>query len=298
VAKPAVQYEPKHDRLQSVRRALSMLEALATRPTGATPKELSQDLGLHLSTSYRLLKTLVAGGYAVHSTSDGLFRLGPRVAYLHYHYLAANQPPAAVVPFVHALQLATGETSMLTQIEGDDIVATQIVKGSRPASFPPGYVGLAVPAHTTAAGRSLLAWLTPAQIECYVDRQTDRSTSPFPLTSPSSLRAELGRIRQIGYAVDRCEGHPNVGCIAVPVQSATDVVGSVSVVAPCARFRQEEANLTTVILAVARAISDLLTETVEQCGPTDIAFLEPEAANHAAVEAALATITEAMSRVG
>src|SRR4051812_28672750 len=118
------------DRLQSVRRALGLLEALAVRPGGATPKELSQALELHLSTCYRLLNTLVAGGYALRSTSDGLFRLGPRVAYLHHHYLAANQPPAAVVPFVHALQLATGETTMLTQLEGDDIVATQIVKGS------------------------------------------------------------------------------------------------------------------------------------------------------------------------
>jgi len=275
-----------------------LLEALAVRPGGATPKELSQALELHLSTCYRLLNTLVAGGYALRSTSDGLFRLGPRVAYLHHHYLAANQPPAAVVPFVHALQLATGETTMLTQLEGDDIVATQIVKGSRPASFPPGYVGFAAPAHTTAAGRSLLAWLSPAQIEGYIDRQTENSASPFPLTSPSRLRAELDRIRQTGYAVDPCEGHPNVGCIAVPVLSQTGIVGSISVIAPCGRFRQEESNLITITLAVARAVSDLLTETVETNDSADVDRPESDAVNQPAIEAALATITASMSRVG
>src|SRR5215211_6745044 len=77
---------------RSVHRALGVLEALAARPSGATPKELSQVLGIHLSTSYRLLNTLAAAGYVVRSPRTGLFRLGPRVAYLHHGYLAALSP--------------------------------------------------------------------------------------------------------------------------------------------------------------------------------------------------------------
>jgi DNA-binding IclR family transcriptional regulator len=273
-----------------------MLEALAVRPGGATPKELSQALNLHVSTCYRLLNTLVSAGYATRPPGSGLFRLGPRVAYLHHHFLAATQPPAAVVPFVHALQLATGETTMFAELNGDDIVATEIVLGSRPAAVP-GYVGFSAPAHLTVSGRSMLAWLTPAQIEGYIDRQTDSSTS-FPLTSPSRLRTELNQIRQAGYAVDRCEGHPDVGRIAAPVLNQDDVVGSVCIVAPCARFRKEEANLITVTLAVARAISDLLTESAEPHGAANSELPEPEAATQAAIEAVLAMVTESMSRVG
>jgi IclR family acetate operon transcriptional repressor len=297
LTRQGVERESEVDRLQSVRRALGVLEALAVRPGGATPKELSQALNLHVSTCYRLLNTLVSAGYATRPPGSGLFRLGPRVAYLHHHFLAATQPPAAVVPFVHALQLATGETTMFAELDGDDIVATEIVLGSRPAAVP-GYVGFSAPAHLTVSGRSILAWLTPAQIEGYIDRQTDSSALPFPPTSPNRLRTELNQIRHAGYAVDRCEGHPDFGRIAAPVLNQDDVVGSVCIVAPCARFRKEEANLITVILAVARAISDLLTETLQPNGPANSELPEPEAATQAAIEAALAMITESMSRVG
>jgi DNA-binding IclR family transcriptional regulator len=288
---------PEVDRLQSVQRALGVLEALAVRPSGATPKQLSQALDLHLSTCYRLLNTLVSAGYATRLPGSGLFRLGPRVAYLNHHFVAATRPPAAVVSFVHALQLATGETTMFAELDGDDIVATEIVLGSRPAALP-GYVGFSAPAHLTVSGRSLLAWLTPAQIEGYIDRQANSSASPFPLTSPGRLRTELNQIRHAGYAVDRCEGHPDVGRIAAPVLNQDHVVGSVCIVAPCARFRKEEANLITVILAGARAMSDLLTESSQPTGPANSELPEPEAATQAAIEAVLAMVTESMSRVG
>jgi hypothetical protein len=64
------------EQLQTVRRALAVLEALAARPSGASPKELSQALDLHLSTCYRLLNALVAAGYA--TRTGGLFRVGAR----------------------------------------------------------------------------------------------------------------------------------------------------------------------------------------------------------------------------
>jgi hypothetical protein len=48
-----------------------------------TPKALSQALGVPLSTCYRLLNSLVAGGSAIRNLDDGLYRLGSRVAYLH-----------------------------------------------------------------------------------------------------------------------------------------------------------------------------------------------------------------------
>src|SRR5262245_23980941 len=117
------------EQLQTVRRALAVLEALAARPAGATPKELSQALGLHLSSCYRLLNALVDAGYA--ARYDGLFRVGARVAYVHHGFLESVQPPPGVIPFVHALQLATGETSMLNQLEGDNVMATVTVAGNR-----------------------------------------------------------------------------------------------------------------------------------------------------------------------
>jgi DNA-binding IclR family transcriptional regulator len=290
--------EPEGDRLQSVKRSLAVLEALAVRPNGATPKEISQALDLHLSTSYRLLNTLAAAGYAVRCQGGGLFRLGPRIAFLHHGYLTALRPPAEALPFVHALQLATGETAMLGQLEGDDVVVTAVVAGSRPGAFPPGYIGLAAPAHAVAAGRALLAWLPAAQLDAYLARYVMASASPFPLTNPNALRAELAGIRQTGYALDR-GGHPDVCCIAAPIVDRDDVVASsITTLAPCARFLREEPALVTVILAVARAIGALQPAVVTRDDRDGADLVEPEVATQERIEAALAMVSEVMSRVG
>ncbi len=291
--------EGESDRLQSVRRAFALLEALAARPGGATPKELSQALGLHLSTCYRLLNTLVSAGYAAHSASSGLFRLGPRIAYLHNGYVAALQPHPATLPFVHTLQLATGETAMFNHLEGDDVVVTATVAGSRPDSHPPGYAGMAIPAHVLAAGRVLLAGLPAAQFEAHLTRcVTLAGIPPFPATTPAVLREELARIRLAGYALDRGEGNPNVCCVSAPVSDGAGVVGSIATVAPCARFRREEQTLVAVNLEVARAIGALLTGAAGRDEPTVAGQDEPEEVVQAAMAARLMSVAESMSRVG
>ncbi|MGH2617475.1 MAG: IclR family transcriptional regulator, partial [Thermomicrobiales bacterium] len=181
---------PAAERLHSVRRALAVLEALAVRPGGATPKELGLALGLHLSTCYRLLNTLVATGYVARDPG-GLFRLGSRVAYLHHGYLAALCPPPEAAPFVHALQIATGETAMLHRLEGDDAVTIAIVPGTRPGAIPPGYIGMAAPAHAFAAGRVLLAGLAAPQLEAFLARHVAAPRTPLPGNSADALRTEL-----------------------------------------------------------------------------------------------------------
>jgi IclR family acetate operon transcriptional repressor len=289
---------PRTERLHSVKRTLAVLEALAARPNGATPKELSQALGLHLSTSYRLLNSLAAAGYVTRSPSTGLFRLGARIAYLHHGYRMGLRPPAEAVPFVHALQLATGETAMLNQLEGDDVVCTVTVAGSRPGAFPAGYVGMAAPAHAVAAGRALLARLPAARLDAYVSRRAGMPDSPFPLPDSSALRADLASIRQTGYAIDRGDEQPEVCCVAASVGGISSAEASLSVLIPRLRFIQDEPTLVASILAVAGAVGALQSALPPRVARADSELGEPEAATQAAIEAALASVTEMMSRVG
>jgi DNA-binding IclR family transcriptional regulator len=290
----------------AVGRSLAVLEALAARPEGVSPKELSQMLGLHLSTTYRLLNMLRAAGYAARGAESGLFRLGSRLAYLHHGYLAALAPPPETLAFVHALQLATGETAMLTQLEGDDVISTAAVMGSRAGAFPTGYVGMAIPAHFTAAGRVLLAALPLAQREAYLARHAVMPGSPFPLGSPAALRGELERIRLAGYALDRGdERHPPVCCVAAPVgDPRREGTSALSLIAPCARFRAEEATLVAALLAVTRALAALQAAAAPHCvsGAGDAERDDPHPAiseaTPEAIAAALAMAAIDMSRVG
>jgi DNA-binding IclR family transcriptional regulator len=290
---------PETERLQSVRRALAVLEALATRPAGVTPKELGQMLGLHLSTSYRLLNTLVDAGYAVRGPSAGIFRLGPRVAFLHHGYLAAVTPPPHALAFVHALQQATGETAMLNRLEGDDVTSVAVVAGSRAGSHPSGYIGMAAPAHAVAAGKVLLAWLPPTALDAYLDRRSREAAPLFPLTHPDAFRTELARIREAGFAVDRGGERRETCCVAAPVTDHDGTVAAaISVVVPCSRFPQDEQAMVTSVRAVADALAAFQTAVsghTEWAAPGDG---EASVDQSAAVASALASLAEAMSRVG
>ena len=289
--------EPGADRLHSGRRTLAVLEALAARPHGATPKELGHALDLHLSTCYRLLNTLVAAGYVVRCSS-GLFRLGRRLAYLNDRYLATLRPPPEILAFLQALQVATGETAILSQLKGDDVVGTAIVLGSRPGSHPAGYVGIAAPAHAVGSGRALLAWLPPAQLDAYVKRLPATPVAPwFVQVTPESLRADLAQIRQQGYAFDRGEGNPDVCCVAAPIHDASGLTASISVAAPCLRLRQEKAATVAVVREIARAVGALQTTLPPRHARGGPSAVEPEGIAQEAIRKALTTVTEAMSRV-
>ncbi|MGH2600875.1 MAG: IclR family transcriptional regulator, partial [Dehalococcoidia bacterium] len=163
---PVIETEP--DQLRSVERALAVLQVLAGQPTGVTPKEISRATNLHLSTVYRLLNTLVAAGYADRAATSGLFRLGPRIPQLHYAFLETLSPDAGALPLLQALQATTGETIHLCRLQGDNIVVTAKVEGSRPGFVPGGYLGFTYPAHHLAVGRVLLAWLPAAKREAFL----------------------------------------------------------------------------------------------------------------------------------
>lgn len=277
-----------------------MLEELAARPDGSTPKQLAQALGIHLSTTYRLLNTLAAGGYAVRGPDDGLYRLGSRVSYLHSGYLASVRPNLAAIPFAHAMQVATGETTLLTQLEGDTVVATLVLGGSRPNAYPVVPVGTAAPAHSVASGLALLAQYSAAQLDAYIARQQCRPDSLFPRADPRRLRKSLATIRRQGYAIDRGEGYPDIWCIAAAVDCATQSARTaISVLGPASRFRPEEPALVAATLAMVRAIENLQDEDAIGDGlPRSSANESRQSATEdPAVARAIAAIGEAMSRV-
>ena len=81
-------------------------------------------------------------------------------------------------------------------------------RGAARGAIPPGYVGMAAPAHAVAAGRVLLAALPVTQLDSILNRSTADPESDFPLTDRDALRTELERIRHAGYALDHGTGYP------------------------------------------------------------------------------------------
>ncbi|MEG3630563.1 IclR family transcriptional regulator [Streptomyces poriticola] len=198
-----------------LRRALAVLEALAEASRPLTLSELSRLVDLPKSTLHRLLRVLTDIGLAVRMESKS-YELG---AYLFR--LAATSGPAgvhrlsfAITPFlIELFQLTNGIVSLGT-LSGTRVQHVGTLYGQEHVRLAMALRG-PVPAHTSAAGRLLLAMAVrnPADL---------RTTPPAgPRTGPAvadSMRREFARIRRTGLSYARSAAIPELVELAAPVR--------------------------------------------------------------------------------
>ena len=82
--------EPDHS-IQSVRRALRLIEHLASEKAAVPISQLSRKVGLHVSTTHRLLSTLRLEGSVQQDPASGHYLLGPRLFLLGQQYLSGRE---------------------------------------------------------------------------------------------------------------------------------------------------------------------------------------------------------------
>jgi IclR family acetate operon transcriptional repressor len=247
----------RRESVQSIERAFDLLEALARGgELGVT--ELANRTGLVPSTAHRLLHTLAKRGYVSQSES-GRYLLGYKVVEVASgleHRLERLRVVAR--PHLEGIQRATGETVNLVVLDADRVVYVDQVEGSLSVRMFTT-VGTSVPAHTTGAGKAMLAG-APRELvlELYDGREPLERLTGRTLTTLDALEADFTRIRRRGYAVDHEEHEEGVGCVAVAVYDHTGrPSAAISVSGPSARvLGPNAARLGALLVEHARAVSD------------------------------------------
>src|SRR5918995_3596198 len=118
-------------RVQSLDRALDVLEALATTDELGV-SEVAAKTGLVPSTAHRLLGTLVARGYAAQSPNSGRYLLGYKLLELTSGLQdRLERLRSAARPHLEAIMEQTGETTNLVVLEGGNAVYIESVPGTR-----------------------------------------------------------------------------------------------------------------------------------------------------------------------
>ena len=203
-------------RVQSLERALDLLEALAGADDLGV-SEIAAQTGLVPSTAHRLLGTLVARGYASQNPATGRYLLGYKMLELTSGVQdRLGRLRTAARPHLEAIQDETGETTNLVVLEGRDVVYIESVSGTRSVRLHTE-VGRSIPAHTSGAGKALLAWRDPADVATLLDGAPLAPSTPRTLTTLDALQDDLAKIRRRGYATDNEEHELGVACVATPV---------------------------------------------------------------------------------
>lgn len=250
----------RRNSVQSLERALDLLEALATGgELGVT--ELANRTGLVPSTAHRLLHTLTLRGWVTHSSATGRYLLGYKVSEVASGVEQRLERLRAVArPHLESIQRATGETVNLVVVDGERVVYVDQVEGTRNVRMFTA-VGTTVPAHSTSAGKAIMAhWEPGAVAALYAPHEPFQQLTPRTLGTVAALEDDFVRIRRRGYAIDNEEHELGVGCVAAPVFDHTGrPAAAISVSGPSARILQAEpAALGSLLVDRAGQVSAAL----------------------------------------
>lgn len=237
--------------VQSVERALDLLEMLAEFDGDAGLSELSERSGLPLPTIHRLMRTLVARGYARRLPSRR-YALGARMIPLGE--AAGRQLGAGARRLLARVARELGETANLAMLDGEMAVyVAQAASSHSMRMFTE--VGRRVHLHSTGVGKALLSELPDASVRAIAAGAGLPSATDRTLTDVDTLLAATAEARERGYAVDDGEQEVGVRCFAVVVPGAP-VPTALSVSGPAARVSFEFGEQAVPLLhQVAREIA-------------------------------------------
>jgi IclR family transcriptional regulator, acetate operon repressor len=238
--------------VQSLTRALDLLDHLADAGGRATLSELAAASGLPAASVHRLLATLVAQGH-VRREAGRRYALGPRLVRLGD--VAGHVLGEGVGLVLRELVAATGESANLAGLDGSDPPAA-VYLAQAPSPHPMRMfteIGRRVPLQATGVGKALLAAMAPDAADALVARTGMPARTPATLTDPAALGEELAAARRRGWVLDEGEQEVGVRCVAAPVPGAPTPC-AVSVSGPAARFSPGEAERAgpAVVAAAAR----------------------------------------------
>lgn len=242
--------------VQSVDRALTLLEALARSGGGVALTDLSTSAQLNISTCHHLLATLVKWGY-VAKAPGRRYALGARGLHLGHAFLKQVDLPRRAQPFVERINEETGESVHLAVLQGDSVITLLRREGRHAVRVDTGAIGTSDAPHATATGKAMLAWLPEHEIRRILSQRGMPRFTPNTISEPDALIEELRLVRRNGHAVDREEFQPGVICVGAAIRDHLGaVVGALSASAPTLRATDEHlARMRQAVIPAAWALS-------------------------------------------
>lgn len=253
---------PKRARrsVQSVDRALDLVEALASADGEVSITALATRTGLHVSTVHRLLSTLLRRGYVRQNAETSRYYAGPKLATLAEGRSRFGDMRVRARPILHAITETTRETANLVVLDDNAAVYIETIPSPQVVRLFTA-VGNRVPLHATGAGKCLLAGLPAAKRDALIERLELRPYTPRTIVDAAALRRALDEARERGFTIDDEEYDEGVRCVAVPVPVTGDAVAAISLSAPASRFtRQRCLELVPMLRRAAAELAAALRD--------------------------------------
>jgi len=203
-------------RVPAALRTVQLLQTLGRASAPMTAQAIAQRLNIPRSSTYQLLEILESQGFVLHFPEDKRWSLGVAALELGTAYLRHDPLERLAQPILNRLLQQVGAftadgfaaVGQLGILSGSELL--YLLKGTTLAHAQANLavvtdVGVRLPAHLTASGRSMLALLDKAQFRATYPGGNDTTLATRTLLGPGTNRDLLALLtaeRELGYSTE------------------------------------------------------------------------------------------------
>ncbi len=236
-----------------------VLETVAAAPGGLSLTEIMHATGLPRGTIHRLITGLLNTGFIEPSDGRKVYVLGKRLLRMLHLGTPSQVIDGLVSPLLRELVTHFKETAFLAALIDSEVQSVAMVV---PSGEPQAYVqpGRVMPIHAAASAKVVFAYQDTSLVEKVLTRPLIKYTENARIDK-ATIRSELERVRDDGFAVCREELDPGILSYACPIHiKDLGVIYSVGLVGPAKRLRQfDESEIVANLRRAASEISTLLS---------------------------------------
>jgi IclR family acetate operon transcriptional repressor len=225
--------------VQSVDRALSIIETLAEDDEGYRLSDLAIRTGLSTSTVHRLLSTLESRRFVAFDRTQSKWHVGARAFTVGATFARRRNFSAQAVPYLRKLRDLTRETANLAVVDDEFIIVLTRAE-SREIMRSLTKVGGRVAMVASGVGKAVLATYADEDVNAIIRHHGMPRLTEKSIVRPSDLFKELEKVRRQGYAIDDEEACMGLRCIAAVVYNdCSEPLAAISVSGMTSRITDE-----------------------------------------------------------
>lgn len=247
--------------IESVEKALVLLQCFTDSTPELSLKELSEKTGYYKSRVLQICDTLILHGFIIR-TQKSVYKLGPKLMVLGKVYERSNSLISLAPPILRELSALTGEASKIFVIEGVKRTCLVRERGPSPLSYNVEE-GESFELYAGAGGKVLLAYAPQEFRDRVFDERVVKRLTSTTIVGREKFEQECAEIRSKGYAVSMGELFADVAGMAAPIfNNSGEVFASLTIAGPIQRFTDERCQeMLTYLLSSASKLSTLLGST-------------------------------------
>jgi DNA-binding IclR family transcriptional regulator len=243
------------------RTLLRLLTSLARSDESLSVDDLTAEHGLAPAAARRALRMLAEEGFAAVDPGSGQYVVGLKFIQLAKLSRGKHLLEREIRPIMRELAQAAGETVTLNTYAPGATSALCVMVEESPAPLHYAVeVGEMKPLHAGSSGKAILAHLSDAAIEAYIERTGLPPLTARTVTDPKALWREIRKIRKQGYARSRGQRLDGAVAIAGSVFDGDGAIhASLVLTIPAYRYRTADAErIVELVKQAASRISDLM----------------------------------------